>query len=530
MGTVRMSNKNPVVLLSLLGGLGAAIMPAAAGATEAWFGLDMPDKREQRSDRHREAYRTPDFAPLSLRLSAAEDPYTDIGGSEVHQYVADIIDITNAQRPAGEKFWGRIAGSAAEQATAEFLADKFREFGLTDVRTEPVIGGNQWWPRDWSVSLIGSQAYGAGTTDYRFKSAFPALHLGTGALQVDELEANLIYLGLGQPVDLLNRKVAGKIAVVRAEFLPDPFFQTARGRIEAIVNAGAVGVIIVVDAPGNHQYALEEIGSLHVPCFILGGDDGRFLEDVLAVAGFTDPPKMRISMHAEIRDAWEGKNVVGILPGKTDEYLIMLAHLDGYFESANDNGGGLGSLLALARHYSHAKRLNRTLVFVGTSAHHEFSDGARAFIAAHPDILEKTALVFNIEHPSSIKSYYRGPLMLSRGTVPGQLMATTSQGERSVTISNGNKVLMSIYQDGIDRYGLVVGAMMERRPNGDAFDFFRAGKIVVQILDANLWFHSSGDRLETIHKNGLERATRLYAYLVDHIDQVSRDELSQRNP
>jgi len=522
-----MTNSKSAVLLGLLGGLGIAILPAAGNSSEAWFGLDMPEKREQRSARHRAAYQSPDFAPLSLRLPAADDPYTDIDGDEVHQYVASIIDITNAKRPVGERFWGRIAGSAAEQATAEYLATKFQEFGLTDVRTEPVLGKNQWWPLEWSVSLVGAPTYGAGTSDYLFESAFPALHLGTGALQVDDLEAELIYVGLGQPVDLLNHDLSGKIAVVRSEFLPDPFFQTARGRIEEIAGAGAVGVIIIVNASGNHQYALEGIDSLHVPSFILGGDDGRFLEEVLAAAGPTDRPKMRLSMHSQVRDSWEGKNVVGILPGKTDEYLILLAHLDGYFEAANDNAGGLASLLALARYFAGTDKLNRTLVFVGTSAHHEFSDGARAFIAAHPDMLENTALVFNIEHPSSIKSYYRGPLALGRGTLPGQLMATTSQGERTVAISNGNKVLTSIYQEGIDRYGLVVGAMMERRPNGDAFDFFRAGQIVVQILDANLWFHSSGDRLETIHGNGLERATRLYAYLLDNIDQVSRDELSQ---
>ncbi|MDH3511667.1 MAG: M28 family metallopeptidase [Gammaproteobacteria bacterium] len=524
-----MSNRISAVFVVLFGGLAAASMPAIAYATEAWFGLDMPEKRVKRSDRHRAVYQEPDFAPLSLRLPAAEDPYTGIDGHEVHQYVAEIIDVTIAKRPAGEKFWGRIAGSAAEQATAEYIAEKFRDFGLTDVQTEPVNGGSQWWPRDWSVRLIGSPAYGAGTEDYPFESAFPALQLGTGALQIDALEAELIYVGLGQPVDLLNRDLAGKIAVVRAEFMPDPFFQTARGRAEALADAGAVGVIIVVDAPGNHQYALEESGSPHVPCFILGGDDGRFLEEVLAAAGSSAPPMMRLSIDAEIRKSWQGKNVVGMLPGMSDEYLIILAHLDGYFESANDNAGGLASMLALARYFSAAKKLNRTLVFVGTSAHHEFSDGARAFIAAHPDILEKTALVFNIEHPSSIKSYYRGPLALSRGTLPGQLMATTSQGERSVTISNGNQLLTSLYREGIDRYGLVVSAMMERRPNGDAFDFFRAGKIVVQILDANLWFHSSGDRLETIHQNGLERATRLYAYLLDNIDQASWDALDQRN-
>jgi hypothetical protein len=525
-----MTNKRLALILSLLAGVGAAIIPAAAYSGEAWFGVDLPEKREQRSDRHRAAYQSPDFAPLSLRLSPSEDAYVDIDGSEVHQYIAEIIAITKAQRPAGEKFWGRIAGSEAERATAEYIADKFREFGLSDVRTEPVIGQEQWWPLDWSVNLVGSPAYGAGSEDFTFRSAFPALQLGTGALQIDELEAELVYVGLGQPIDLLDRDLAGKIAVVRAEFMPDPFFQTARGRAEELVSAGAAGVIIVVDGPGNHQYALEESGSPHAPCFILGGDDGRFLEEVLAAAGVAEKPKMRISINSEIRESWQAKNAVGFLPGQTDEYLIILAHLDGYFESANDNAGGLASMLALARFFAGAEKLQRTLVFVATSAHHEFSDGARAFIAAHPDILGNTALVFNIEHPSSIKSYYRGPLAVGRGTLPGQLMVTTSQGERSVTISNGNQKLMSLYQEGIDRYGLVVGAKMERRPNGDAFDFFRAGKIVVQILDANLWFHSSGDRLETIHENGLERATRLYAYLLDNIDQVNLDELSQRNP
>lgn len=517
------------IFLYSLTGLAVAGMPVIGLAAEAWFGVDMPDKREQRSERHRAAYQSPDFAPLSLRLPVAEDPYHEIDGGEVHQYVAEVIDITVRNRPPGEKYWGRIAGSDAERAAAEYMAGKFREFGLSDVRAEPVIGQAQWWPTDWSVSLVGSPTYGPGTEDYLFESAFPALQLGTGALDIDKLEAELVYVGLGHPVDLLGRDVAGKIAVMRAEFMPDPFFQSARGRAETLVDAGAVAVVIVVDAPGNHQYALEESGSPHAPCFILGGDDGRFLEDVLAAAGPATVPKMRIRMRAEIRESWQSKNAVGILRGEIDENVIILAHLDGYFESANDNAGGLASMLALARFFAGTERLRRTLVFVATSAHHEFSDGARAFIDSNPDILERNALVFNIEHPSSIKSYYRGPLQLSRGTLPGQLMVTTSQGERSVTISNGNRKLMSIYQEGIDRYGLVVGARMERRPNGDAFDFFRAGKIVVQILDANLWFHSSGDRLETIHENGLERATRLYAYLLDNIDKVSLDELSQRS-
>jgi Zn-dependent M28 family amino/carboxypeptidase len=206
-----------------------------------------------------------------------------------------------------------------------------------------------------------------------------------------------------------------------------------------------------------------------------------------------------------------------------------MAHLDGYFDAANDNAGGLAALLALARHFSvnEKDRPRRRHVFLGTSGHHEFSDGAKAFIAAHPDVIEQTVLVLNIEHPSSISSYYRGPFIFGRGTLPGQLIATTSQGKRAVTVSNNNPFLLSLYKESVDRYGLVVDAMQERRPNGDAFDFFLAGLTVVQILDANLWFHSSGDRPDTIHPHGLERAVRQYADVLDQVDKADSENLGK---
>ena len=502
---------------------------ASEALAEPWFGLKTPDQLEKRAAADRATYAAPGIAPLSLVSDGKRDPYADIDGADVLAYVEDIVQLTVDARPPGERYWGRIAGSEAEIAAAEYMADRFEAFGLDDVRTEPVVGGAQWWPVEWSVTLLGNSAYGEGTLDLELTSAFPALELGTGEMNVAGLEAELVYVGRGFPIDLRGRDIEGKIALVRAQLQPDPFFQSARGRIEAIVHAGAAGVITYIDGPGNHRYALELLGSPEVPCFVLGGDDGRFLEAVLEAAGDTEQPAVRVDLDARLRPSWNGKNAVGLVRGKTDEYVIVSAHLDGYFESANDNAGGMASALALARHYAaRNRRPARNLLFVGTSAHHEFSDGTKAFIAAHPEILEKTVLVFNIEHPSSIGSYYRGPLKLERATVPGQLIVTSSQGNRSLTISNGNGFLLSLYREAIDRYGIVVDAAVGRRPTGDAFDFFLAGIPVVQILDANLWFHSSGDLPDTIHAHGLERATRAYASVLDGIDSASWDELRRK--
>ena len=502
------------------------LLPPAICA-EPWFGLKRPGERESVAETHREAYRAPDLASRSSGSDASGDPYADIRGEEIYGYLEDITALTLNSRPAGENYWGRIAGSAAELATAEYLAERFREFGMDEVALEPVKGGPQWWPVRWQVVLIGDESYGAGTRDHDFTSAFPALHLAEGEMDVDGLEAELIYVGLGRPVDLLDRDLAGKVAVIHSVLRADPFFQSARGRIQGLVDAGAAGVITVVDGPGNHQYALENMGSLKVPCFLLGGDDGRFLEEAMAAAGPEKPLRVRLSMQSEVREPWQGKNAVGVIRGQLDEYVIILAHLDGYFEGANDNGGGLAAMLALARHYARDdSRPRRHLMFVGTSGHHEFSEGAKAVISDHPDVLENTVLVFNIEHPSSVQSYFRGPLKMGRMTVPGQLITTTAPGSRSLAISNGNENLMAFYREGIQRYGLVVDSMISRFPTGDAFDFFREGHVVVQLMDANLWFHSTGDRMDTISPGGLEGATRMYAFVLDRIDETDRQQLT----
>ncbi len=504
-------------------------LPALA-ADRPWFGLDLPEARAARSARFREAYRRPDIAPLSLRLQDGDDPYTSVRGADVYAFVQDIVDLTRASRRPGSQYWGRIAGSDAERQTAEYVGRKLREFGLDDVRTEAVVGGNQWWPVSWRVTLLGDAAYGPGTDNLILESAFPAVHIGEGPMDVSGLEGELVFVGRGHGIDLLGRDVRGKIAVVRSVLQPDPFFQSARGHIEALVEAGAIGVLTWLDTPGNHKYALEGLGSPAAPSFVLGGDDGRFLEAVMVAADNRVQIKARLDISAEVRETWRGENVVGVLRGKTDENVVILAHLDGYFEAANDNAGGLASLLALARFFADParQRPNRNFIFLATSAHHERSDGARSFVESHPDVLEKTLLAFNIEHPSSIMTTYRGPLKLERFTLPGQLLTSTSQGTRGWTVSNQSDALIVIVRQAIDRYGLVVNSMMERLPTGDAFDFFRTGTPVVQMLDANLWFHSDGDTPATIHPHGLERATRAYAYILDRIDQSSTDDIAAR--
>jgi hypothetical protein len=50
----------------------------------------------------------------------------------------------------------------------------------------------------------------------------------------------------------------------------------------------------------------------------------------------------------------------------------------------------------------------------------------------------------------------------------------------------------------------------------------------MQILDANVWYHSDGDMIDTIPGVGVARATRAYAWVLDEIDRHSADELGKK--
>jgi len=506
---------------------GSPIRSLSQESTKAWFGVKTPEQRAAGRTDDGKFYDDVDFAAPWLDLPAAEDPYSDIDGDRIFQYTKDMVEFAEQSRRAGDRYWGRIGGTASERAAADYVLAKFQEFNLKDLRMDELDGHAQWWPADWQLTLLGDPTYGTETQDYVFQSAFPAQF--TVGAPAQGLEAELVYVGLASPLDLRGRNLTGKVAVIHSVLQPNTFFHSGRGRSEALVDAGAVGVITLMEAPGNYQYAIENAGSKRVPSFVMGGDDGAFLEDILEKAQAQSKLKVRMRLKVEDRDGWKTQNVIGMVEGTGDEYIVLTAHLDSYFRGANDNATGVATLIELAEHYSKsgAAKLNRNLVFVATGAHHDESIGVDHFIENYPDLLEKTVLILNIEHTASVLSFYRGPLRIGNFTVPGTLGTANTDGIRELMVSNLSPRIKSIFGEAIDRYQLVVGSSASQLPTGDAFAFFRKGHTVVQLIESNIWFHSTGDALNTIPPQGLERTARAYAYFLDHVDQSTRAELEE---
>jgi N-acetylated-alpha-linked acidic dipeptidase len=153
-----------------------------------------------------------------------------------------------------------VAGTPAEKKVADWVAAKFKEFGL---ETETVkydvflnhpkhVSLKMIDPRPEELSLI--EDYFAGDKDSTMRGQFPAFH-GYGAS--GKASGQLVYVNYGSPADherlkAMGISLEGKIAIVR-------YGGAFRGlKVKEAQDRGAVGVIIYSD-PADDGYMRGDI-------------------------------------------------------------------------------------------------------------------------------------------------------------------------------------------------------------------------------------------------------------------------------
>jgi Zn-dependent M28 family amino/carboxypeptidase len=108
-----------------------------------------------------------------------------------------------------------------------------------------------------------------------------------------------------------------------------------------------------------------------------------------------------IRVHAQLARG-TAHNLWAKLPGRTDEYYVVMGHYDSHFAQAVQDASGISIVLALAAHFAGVRDrlpLERGIVFLAVDAHTIGRVGERHFVDRHLDgILQKTALVISAEH------------------------------------------------------------------------------------------------------------------------------------
>ncbi len=141
------------------------------------------------------------------------------------------------------------------------------------------------------------------------------------------------------------------------------------GTVTAQINISTYGRAVtgVID-PASHD--------AHIPTICIGKQDVAIMEAAVA-----SQASGRVHFKAEFIDDARTCNVVGTLPGKTDEEILVFAHADTQYNTpgANDNTATLIIVLMLAHAFS-GTRPKRTMTFMGTGSEEYNLLGAKHYL------------------------------------------------------------------------------------------------------------------------------------------------------
>ena len=484
-----------------------------------WFATPLPPPL---SDPRKPVMKYDDvFAPLPLPFSHPRGRGDELlDGAALKKDHRRIVDFSLESLAAGDNVWGRRAATPAFMHTIEWAVNAFKTAGLDQaaVDTYPVQG-TMWVPQSWRVQLVGGAAFGAGSETVTLRSAFP--QPGGATIPGGSLTAPVIFVGHGTDADLAGRDVAGKIAVVHVRPEPSLFGSAEQGVAARLAAKGAVGVVNAIEGPGNPQYIDPRFACGKAPCFIVGGQDAWFLEQVIgkaANAGVLDRLKMTLALAADEQSNLRSANGVAILRGQSAKRIIVNAHADGYFQGGDDNASGLAVLVGLARYFAKQPQPKHTLMFVASGGHHGPGNGPAALVAAHPELKDNTLLVINLEHVAYL-DVVRGKTRAANNI--GMVWETSvTESAKAVGVTNESPFLFDLWSRAPRCFGVATYQAPGPTVSGDLGGYRALNVPMTQMIQSGTFYHSSGDVYEQVPAEGLERAARFHAYFIEQVDRA----------
>lgn len=472
----------------------------------------------------------------------AENPYEAMPSNrDIFGYIQDITD-----------FGPRRTGTEANVRTADYIAGKLKAFGLRDVAIEQG-DTDQWEATRWGLDVEGNSI-----PAFYMRHSFHPGSEGSFSTGPNGLQAELVYIGNRKDVEGLD--VRGKIVVADVELgtLPpigqlklaakathdpdgtlvgegqlNPFTpNTYPYNMAAAMDAGAAGFVgILTNYFDSNRFYNEDLAYfigedayLKIPGLWVANADGDKLKTII-----NEKPNAtgRLALEGQVRKV-KYRNVVGYLPGKSAETLMVQSHHDSGFLGAVEDASGVGAILALAKFYGsqQPKSRQRSLMFALMDTHFTDYQGHADFARKHL-ISGEVDVVANvtIEHIAREVKVEDGKAVMTGEVDPRILIVSPSLVELTGK--------MMVEQDYRRAMVLETGLVAELG-GGDAGLPTDVGTIqkkmgfpVIGFLSAPVYLYDISDTLDKVAVEELQPTASLAARLLDVLDTIPRDQLRQ---
>jgi hypothetical protein len=371
-------------------------------------------------------------------------PETQLSQAEIENHIRFL---------ASDELQGRRTGEPGNAVAARYIAEVFRQHGLT-----PAPGQPDFFQR---VLLDRTGPAKAGQLIAGKDTLTLGRNLAMLAGNATILTAETVYVGYGltNGADGYNgRDVRGKIVVAQVGSAeaktPQELFGAARTKRKLATDKGAVALVelyseatpwgLVAQYFGREQIGLPASGSAVVPGampHLWANNQGNSLKSLR-----TDGVAVGLRVDGRSRAVLSSANVAGLIEGSDpvlkNEYVILSAHFDhigvgkqgggaysatdSIFNGARDNAIGTAALLAAARTL-HQQRPKRSVLIVALTGEEVGLLGSR-FYAENPLVpLNQTVFDLNIDGAGYSDTTLISVIGLNRTGAAGEIETAARQ-------------------------------------------------------------------------------------------------------
>lgn len=498
---------------------------------------------------------------LSIGLVQAQDPEigavqvtTQINGQRIWQFDRYL---------ASDELAGRLSGTEGGHLAAEYISQKFREWGLEPAGDDGTYYQSFSYPLWYATAPVNLALVSGPTYEY---GADYTIFSYSGSV---DTTAEVVFAGYGITMPAYNQAdyplctapttgyddyagldVTGKIVLVLRHgpqedgdwyYVPCPnnlpggpgAWAFGYKSLNAYMH-GAKGMILVSDythgpAPGSGTLGATNyeagIGAVWANRFVVGetlvpdlAARQASIDSTLAPASGPTGFSMNMVVTASYNPAAPTENVLGAIPGSDpeigDEVVIVSAHYDhlgvgptGEIRAgADDDASGTAAVMEIAKVMASGNFApRRTILFAAWAAEEEGLIGSSHYVA-HPKYpLDSTVAVLQMD--------------------------MIGVGDRSGVNVFGGTVLTDLFNQIAANAGevLVVAQPFNPNNNSDNAPFFNAGvpAVMFQTRGPHEYYHTPADTYDTIDRYELEQAGRVvgataYELAMDETYEVTR--------
>jgi hypothetical protein len=307
----------------------------------------------------------------------------------------------------------RATGSPGHERYVDVLHDRLERVGVGHVHFESATL-QRWTPSAWGLDITdgssagkvdvagyipysGSIPAGGVTAPLTFVPAGTTPDSGSLAGKVALFEVGIpnitfaVFMALGVPGRTYD---PGKQMDPSAPYLR-PFIGDFTSRLDSIQAgrpAAVVGILPIEKAEAAGSYFPYDGIIRATPGVYVAREAGATLRQ-LADTGAS----VRVALAAKVETV-KTRNVIGLIPGRTNELVVLHSHTDGT-NGVEDNGPDV--IVAMAQYLARIPRrhLPRTIMVLLTSGHFAGGLGAKAFVSRHRrETLPRIAAAITVEH------------------------------------------------------------------------------------------------------------------------------------